>query len=133
MAPQGCGNRLRIHGKTPGSLGCFRVRASTQEDVTALAGIADEGHDCIGLARTPAFRSGNVPVRFAGLRAFVANELGLAVRIELEAEIPAHSEFGLSGRETRRSLGDTLRLSLRYTSVEQVQTDLRSIRAAVSR
>lgn len=57
-----------------------------------------------------------IPITFNALPAFLLDDQpNWSAGVAVEATIPASYERGLSGRETRRATGDTLRLALKFS------------------
>jgi hypothetical protein len=61
-----------------------------------------------------------IPITFLGVTAYLIDDGPIwASAITLDADLPSHTENGLTQRETRRPLADTLRLSLSYGTLLQ--------------
>jgi Phage conserved hypothetical protein BR0599 len=59
-----------------------------------------------------------IPVTYNGAPAFLLDDLpDWSTAVALDASLPASYERGLTGRETRRPTGDTLRLELKWSAV----------------
>lgn len=70
-----------------------------------------------------------IPLNFSGNACYLLDDApNWAAAVSLEASIPSSYERGLTGRETRRPTGDTLRLNLKYTAHLTSQTAITNLR-----
>lgn len=70
-----------------------------------------------------------IPVTFNAVTAYLLDDApNWASSVQVEATLPANTERGLSGRETRRATAATLRLACRYTALIKTLTAVNSLR-----